>query len=327
MSDQFTDIVKTLEGPETGGLFVQKRIPCVEVVEVYAAKKIESELEALLVQVDPKFLPGIDEWPQSEGFHVEVRPGAPGEATLVCLELASVRYREVFLALAEDIVRVLSDESDPKKAVRRMLRRLYQWQDFLKRHRPEGLSADAQAGLFGELLILDRYFLPHLDHAFAVKGWRGCKKAHQDFQFPGFALEVKTTRAVSPDRIHISNIQQLDEEGIETMFLTLVSVHPNESSGDALKDLVARIRDILSPGALVLFNEGLLEVGYLDIHDSHYEQPLYQVREILHFMVADEFPRLLRDGMPKGVKDVKYQIGLDACCPFKSGNESVLDAI
>jgi len=328
MTDQFKDIVESLEeleDPIQGGLFIQKRDPRIRVLDVFAARKIGTGLEALLVQIDPALLSGIEEWPQSEGFHVVIKP--EGTAALICLELLGPEFRDVFLTLAEDICKVIAPETDPGKAIREMHRLLFRWQEFLKRHRPDGLPQEQRAGLFGELEILRTLFLKILDPVQAVGGWRGCKKANQDFQFPKLALEVKTTRAVTPDRIHISNVQQLDDDGIDSMFLSLVWVDQNESNGTSLPAIVGEIRDLLPHPALSMFNEGLIEVGYLDAHESLYERDLYQVKEIMNFEVGDGFPRMRRHQVPDGVKDVKYQISIDACRPFLSDESVVLNAV
>ena len=329
MSDQFSDIVRSFEDPGQGGLFIQKRDPRISTLDVFAARKIETGLEALLVQVDPGQLSGIEEWPHSEGFHVVIRPaeGRPGTAALICLELSAPEFRDVFFSLAEDICKVIEAEANPGEAIRRMHRRLFRWQAFLKRHRPDGLSQEDRVGLFGELEIIRVLFLRILDPLQAVQGWRGCKKANQDFQFPGLALEVKTTRAVTPDRIHISNVQQLDEEGIDSMFLSLVCVDQNETTGTSLSAIVAAVRKLLPDPALSLFNEGLMEVGYLDVHQSLYERDLYQVKEIINMAVGEGFPRMRRNQVPDGVKGVKYQISFDACRSFLTEQAVVLAAV
>lgn len=328
MSESFAEIVDSFEDAGQKGVFVQRRDSRIGVLNVFAARKIESGLEALLVEAQPSLLPRIEDWPRSEGFHVEIRPsqGTP-RAVLVCLELTAREFREVFLSLAEDVCSVLQRESEPGEAIRAMLRRLFRWQEFLRKHRPDGLSEEARIGLFGELEVLRSLFLGVLEDSKAVAGWRGCRGANQDFQYPAFALEVKTTRAVTPDRIHISNVVQLDEEGIETMFLYLVLAEENEAAGVSLPGIVAELRRRLDGHALDLFNEGLVEVGYLDTHEALYAATLYRVREVWPFSVTGEFPRLRREDIPAGVKGVKYQIGIDACRPYLIEQDVVVTAV
>ena len=106
-------------------------------------------------------------------------------------------------------------------------------------------------------------------------------------------MEVKTTRAVTPELINISNARQLDNENISSLFLTVVNVDQNPSSGISLQDQVERIRDCLSGASIDLFEEGLLKVGFLDKHKKSYEKELYSVKSISHFKISDGFPRIL----------------------------------
>ena len=125
---------------------------------------------------------------------------------------------------------------------------------------------------------------------------------------PSLALEVKTTRATTPDKVHISNVQQLDEEGMDKMFLTVVWVHQNDTAGETLPEMVDCLMEFLPEPAIAMFSEGLMEVGYLEAHEELYAKDRYQLREFMHYQVQDGFPRMTRDQVPDGVKGVKYQI-------------------
>ena len=204
---------------------------------------------------------------------MEIRAADPGSRARarLYLQLTEERYRDVFYVLCEDVCSVLAIAAGERDAVRACHARLVRWQAFLKKHRPDGLSPEQQVGLFGELLILRDLFLPRLEPVVTIQAWRGCKKAHQDFQFPGKALEVKTTRAAIPDRIAVTNVQQLDEDGLAPLVLTVVHVHANETSGETLPEMVKSIKTELPDDALERFDEGLIEVGYLGTHEKLYE--------------------------------------------------------
>ena len=178
-------------------------------------------------------------------------------------------------------------------------------------------------GLFGELLILRDLFLPVLEANQVVPAWRGCKKAQQDFQFVDRALEVKTSRATILDRVSISSVQQLDEDGMSPLVLSVVHVHANETSGETLPEMIKSLRAVLSDDALDPFEEGLVEVGYLDEHENKYEKTRYQLNDVIHHEVKDGFPRILREDLPDGVKKVRYEISLDAARNFRIDEKAV----
>lgn len=314
----YRSVVESITTAGESGRYTQLRINGVSAIDAFAARKIEDDLEALLLEVEPSTLARIVEWPLSRGFQIDFGATDPGSPirTRLYLQLTDERYRDVFYTLCEDVCSVLAEASGEQEAIRAFHSRLVRWQAFLKKHPPDGLSPEEQVGLFGELLILNDLFLPRLEPSLTVRAWRGCRKAHQDFQFSDRALEVKTTRAVTPSTIRISNVQQLDEDGVAPLVLTLVVVHANQTSGETLPDMVEKIRTVLPDDARERFDDGLIEVGYLDIHDKLYVNSRYQVNGVLHHEVRDGFPRLLREQLPEGVKAVQYDISIDAARPF-----------
>ena len=318
MHKGFVDIIESLDEVRQGGIFVQRRDARIKVLDVFAAKKIDNGLEALLVRVHPNILPPNDNWPTSIGFNIQFRNWAKDPSySLLCLELSSAEFRDVFLDLAENICAVLQGESDPLTAVSKMLERLLHAQIFFKTYKPDGLSEEAQVGLFGELEMLRSLFLNELDQNIAVSGWTGCNTANQDFQYPKFALEVKTTRSAAPPTVKISNIQQLDGEGFDCLILSIVLVDQNQSNGKSLPKIVSIVRNLLTGLALQRFNEKLEKADYHDHQEKLYDKVLYHVKEVVHFGVKDGFPRITRNQLPLGVQLTNYQISLNACMPFR----------
>ena len=325
MKNSYTEIVTSLNaGPGSGGNYVQKRIPGVS-VSVFAALRLSDGLEALLFELELPSLDGIESWPDSGGVEVEREPVSPDsrERVRLILQVTEEKYRDVFHVLCEDVITIITPEVAEKNAVRAMHARFVRWQAFLKKNRPDGLSPESQVGLFGELHILRELFLPRVDPVVVLQAWRGCKGANQDFQFVDRALEVKTSRASILDRVSISNVQQLNEDGMVPLLLTVVQVHSNETNGETLPEIVQSLRARLPDDALDLLDEGLMDVGYLDVHEQLYEKTRYQLNGVIHHEVKDGFPRLLRKNLPEGVKKVRYEISLDAARNFRIDEKAV----
>lgn len=327
MRDLYTSVVDSLETSGTGGVYVQKRIGEISAISAYAARRVADRLEALIIEAGAPALAGIEDWPDPQGFEVTCTPPAvssEGGRRQVHLQLLEERYCTVFRALCDDVSGIISDAESEKEAVHYFHQRLIRWQSFLQKHGPEGLGRNERCGLFGELYVMREVFLSRFKPLSVLQSWRGCKKANQDFQFPDFALEVKATRASIPDRISVSNIQQLDGEGMSRMILTVVHLHENETAGETLPAIVDNLRSSLGEDSLNLLNEGLQEVGYLDVHRDLYMSTCYQKLQVLHFEVREGFPRLTSAQIPDGVKKVKYDIGIDSCRPFALEEETLL---
>jgi hypothetical protein len=315
--------IENMAGPYQGRL-----IPSVTVIDTRAAMRVSDGLEALCLVVDQKSITTIREWPASEGFEVEILPedpGSPKSKLQVILQSTDRRFREVFFALCEDICGMLDSAENEEAAVRAFQSRLVKWQSFFKKGRSDGLSPEHQVGLFGELHVMKDILLKAGVHSTVLKAWRGCLKANQDFQFKDWALEVKTSRAVIVDKVSISNVQQLDEDGKSPMVLTVVHVHANRTSGTTLPAVIRELRQGLIGEASELFEQGLFEVGFLDIHAEAYEDTKYQILGMNHYEVKEGFPRLCRADLPDGIKKVKYDISIDAARGFRVSEESVYE--
>ena len=134
---------------------------------------------------------------------------------------------DVFTALAEDVAPRVAAAGGAKQAAAELLGRLRRWQQFLTASHDE-LSVEAQRGLWGELHVLRTHLLPALGAAATVEGWKASAAAHQDFQFAGGAVEVKTTAAKQPQSVRITSERQLDDTGVGALFLHVVVVDERE---------------------------------------------------------------------------------------------------
>lgn len=313
---------------EEAGQFIRLRIPEVKACAAYAARRTSDGHEALMIEVRKNALPDSGQYPESRGFSVSAVPlrgGRSGETRLV-LTLLDVRYRDVFLTLSADLFRVLAQAEKEQEAVELFVSRLSRWQAFLRRHGPEALSLEARRGLFGELLVLRDILLPDLGPV-CISGWEGPRRASHDYELPRGSLEVKTTRAATPSEFEISNVLQLDDSHTQRLYLVLVLVQENESSGESLPEITSSIRGMLSGEALDQFEDRLVDAGFLDRHLYLYQAPRYSLRSIRPFRVREGFPRILESMVPPGVTAVSYTVAVAACLPFSCNEEEMTSSL
>lgn len=316
-----------VEGVETSG-FVRLRFSDVTSCPAYAARHIESGLEALMLEVDKEAMPKGATFPHTRGFSVAAEALDPGRTgrTRLLLSLVEERYRDVFIALAEDVLRHLEESASAQEAVREMLSRLGRWQTFLKQHDPEGLSPTERRGLYGELRVFRRLLELGLPSSRAVESWRGPAASSHDFQLHGGSVEVKTTAAVTPSGFKVNNVKQLDDTSTPALIAALVIVDESESAGTSLPDLVSEIEELLPEASLAAWEEALTSVGYLRVQSDRYNLPKYVDRELRLYRVEEGFPRLLDSDLPDGVSEVSYTVALGAITGFRC-EESELEAI
>lgn len=116
--------------------------------------------------------------PRSKGFDIKqvILPEDQGQFATIQLVLNDFRYQEIFTRVTEDIADHSSTKSSEKEMLNALFSRLAMWQQFLDRYGAEGLSPNAQTGLFGELKFLKDYLLPAVGSIKAVSAWTGPNK-------------------------------------------------------------------------------------------------------------------------------------------------------
>jgi hypothetical protein len=269
------------------------------------------------------------DWPQSTGFSVNVEGVSSSHNRLrVVVRLVGAAYRDVFGALVADVLAAVAAAASERDGVIALAARLERWQKFLAKHGPEGLSPLQQRGLYGELWFLTEQVVPEAGPAGAVASWTGPLAKDQDFQFRACSVEVKVTAANPDQKIHVSNVRQLDDTGRGTapLFLLHVALEERKAQGDTLVELVRRARDLVAGGSHD-FEERLRLAGYLDVHASRYEGTGYVVKSSDFFRVGDGFPRILERELRPGVGNVEYTISVGACAPFKVTAGGVLSLL
>jgi hypothetical protein len=192
------------------------------------------------------------------------------------------------------------------------------WQDgvvFFERHGQEGLSSEEQIGLYGELWWLQRMIQAGMEFVAAVNSWKGCRRNYHDFETNGHAVEVKTTITKEPRKVQINNERQLDDRGLNSLHLFVLTLAKSSAGGETLPGLVQSLRSILSEKPVAYtFEHSLREAGYLDIHTHLYNNSSYTVIKEELFHVSEGFPRIT--DVPQGLGDLHYTVVLSACGHF-----------
>lgn len=280
----------------------------------------------LLLRVAAAMIPPRADWPECDGL--EMLAVTLDNNAYLGVALREPRFADVFAALAEDLARRIEASSASGAAgVPVLLGQLRRWQRFLASAR-DGLDPAAQRGLWGELHLLRSRLLPLLGGA-AVGGWKGPDGAHQDFQFSGAWVEVKTTLAKQPQAVRIASERQLDDTRAPALFLHVLTLEAHEGRSATLPAEVAAVRVALAawPAARETFEDALLAAGYLDQHAPRYAAVGYAVRQAQDFRVRGDFPRIIEAALPKGVGEVGYSLSLAACAGFVAPSSALEAAL
>ena len=146
--------------------------------------------------------------------------------------------------------------------------RTWRWHHLLRGGRGPLLSSEEQKGLLGELFVLERLLLPCISAPSAVRAWRGPLGSPKDFEVARVAIESKARRGGATPSISITSESQLDESGVDLLFLHVVALDEpldDATHGVTVHDVAERIRThliFLAPSACGEYESRLSAAGY-----------------------------------------------------------------
>lgn len=314
------------------GQRVHKRIDQSAPLKIHAA--CEFPHKNLMLEIGPiknAWLPQGFQKPRIKGLSVALKSleKLPDSDVTLLLELQQNEAVDVFSVFVARVCEELDGITKPELAVKAVITLIEKWKEFFAGG-SDILSDERLTGLYGELYILQYFSTSGVDVGKAIKAWTGSKKTSQDYEFGSVAVEVKSTAAVDASKVNITNSRQLDDTGLEHLFLSHVLLDARQGEENTLSKLIDSIRQSIqkySPETSLDFEEKLLAAGYQDKHAEQYSNRTYSERELVFYNVIEGFPRLLVDNLPVGVTKVSYEIALDACHDFIIENDKVIVAV
>ncbi len=304
-----------------GGGLLRRRIADTGAAELHLAHEVGSGQWELLVGVPPDWRGDLGSMPHWRGVTLELHEERHDVEVrrFIAIRMDRGGLTEAFRALATDLVSVLSDDRLGPNTASTLVTRLAAWKRFFDTRGPEGLSPEAQAGLFGELWFLRQHLLPAIGPSKAVEAWTGSGRSNHDFQLASGAFEVKTTTGKEHLKLHVSSERQLDVTGLDALHIVYLVFALLAAAGETLPEIVGDIRSKLSGEGMasIKFSEKLIEAGYIEDHADRYKAG-YALRSGRAYRVREGFPRLTAANLPEGVGDLSYTVVVAACEPFRT---------
>jgi hypothetical protein len=314
------------------GQRVRKRIDKSSPIKIHAACVFPQKY--LTLEIGPiknAWLPQGFRKPRIKGLSIALKAleQMPGSDVILLMELQQNESVDIFSVFVTRVCDELDGISKPSSAVKTIISLIDKWKEFFSGS-SDILSEERQTGLYGELYLLHYLTLNGIDIGKLVSAWTGSKKTSQDYEFGSIAIEVKSSAAVDASRITISNSRQLDDVGIDKLFLARLLFDARQGETQTLPKLIETIREKIkksSPETGIDFEEKLLGAGYQGKHYEQYFNRTYSERELIFFQIKNGFPRLLEKTLPKGITKVSYELIIDMCRDFIIENEKVIDVL
>ncbi len=214
---------------------------------------------------------------------------------------------DVFDELIVSIVAAASQTGEAASAARETLSR---WRELL-RSRAERLPHRREMALLAELLVLEAVHPPntHVDPSW----WRGPLREPKDL-IVGRAgwIEIKAAGETS-ETVTINGLEQLEELPGCLGYLTVL-VLAEDLDGESVAKVARRLRHRMNPADRDLFDDRLLEAGWVPRHEERSWRPVEWI-----VVPSTSCPRLTTavvvGGVPAGITSVRYDLSLDALRP------------
>jgi hypothetical protein len=267
-------------------------------------------------------------FPRWKGMRFEIlNLDVPAEGTRhIGFLLEKPENRDIFVTVCADLVRGLDGCQTNESRRKEIADFLARWSRFFEQYGEGGLPSERQRGLYGELWWLRRMIQAGIDPAISITSWKGCERAYYDFEIGGDVVEVKTTMTKEPRTVEINNERQLDDRGLNSLHLLVITLLKVEGRGESLPGIVKSLREIFAsrPALAHSFEHALRESGYLEIH-SHLYISNYHVNKEELFRICEGFPRIIE--VPQGLGDIRYSLVIAACSPFLCQTTDYLNKI
>jgi hypothetical protein len=289
-----------------------------DITGIRIAKYFPGGFPELLVEIGKsETKPEID-FPEWKGMVLELAMlDTPSKCTWhVSMRLESEEHKPVFMDVCVDLIQDLNGIVDSKERRNAIADFLFRWSKFFETFNGGKLSRKRQQGLFGELWWLRKLIHNRFSPDVAISSWRGYARTFYDFNFDGKAVEVKTTLSKEPRKIHISNERQLQNTGLKSLHLLVLTLLNENGEGETVADVIRSIREMLNANRDFerRFVLKLRDSGIIKSRESAFDEQFTVLIEEL-FFVDENFPRL--KDIPSGLADVNYSLLIASCEDYK----------
>lgn len=260
--------------------------------------------------------PVFQETQLPEFENIEIKYECNSENYELCITLCDNSLKDLFSAIASDLVNASSTADTEEGAANIFMNRLRRWAGLLEERRRRGLTLAQQLGLLGELSFLHWLLSKDLSSSETIiRGWRGPDGDARDINLGSISVEVKAALGTSKNVLNISSLDQLDTEERQ-LVVSHCRFSPSDS-GISLSSLVTAIDVSLSTFSSERsdFWRKLFLAGYDP--EAKYIEDCYEILKHTFYEVSRDFPRLTKGTVHSAIRSAKYQIDCAALANFE----------
>tara|TARA_B110001469_G_C9648331_1_gene329270 strand:- start:3732 stop:4769 length:1038 start_codon:yes stop_codon:yes gene_type:complete len=290
---------------------------------IYVRQQQPEGLPGVVFEVAPSAVKPLRLAQATKGFVVSTELTVDASGRKVCcvaVSLNDASFEELFSELVGHLLDHVIASVTERDSMISLQAQLQLWRKFLDRGADDGLSENEQTGLYGELSFVRLCMEAGMPAVDLLNAWTGPTGTNQDFTFGACAVEVKSSSSNDANRIRISNLRQLDDTGLDELYLQHYAFDRRQSAAGTLPELVGVLlgRFQADDVALnVLFDERLIAAGYFRSHEALYRETGYTERYSNTYGIREGFPRILEADICLGISDVKFVVDLASAKDYR----------
>jgi hypothetical protein len=215
---------------------------------------------------------------------------------------------DVFALFIENIYDSIYELESESIVISQVLDSIAKWKKLFDKIKSTLLSEQEQKGLIGELMFISESLEHGVSNDTIIENWFGPDYYNKDFIINNKGFEIKTTTQDRPT-LKISSEQQLDKQDLNILYLIQYNLEESKSNGFTLPELINKIRGEFTESFILKskFDEKLIQIGYFDDDSSKYDTK-YKLIDKHIYNVDDNFPKITKSTLPKGIFNSIYNI-------------------
>jgi hypothetical protein len=309
----------------TGDIIIKTRIEEIPHLNCYAATNHITGQHLYIMSVSKNLeIPELKNYRFKgvEIFHIETNDFRELNIYLLDNDL-----KDIFSLFIQNILEDISESVTESEAITKTLNVISKWKKLFDKINFNGLSLEQQKGLIGELLFINDLLDNLKSSATILYAWSGPDFEDKDFTFGSTGFEIKLTSSKYP-KLKITNEGQLDTQNLNELFLILYVLEDVKENGFTLNSLINQSQQKLASNLELLkfFNERLMLLGYFEDDKEHYNK-MFSLKKTYSYLVAEDFPRIIKNQLPLGVYNTSYFIELSAVEHFSVDMRKLIDKI
>src|SRR5688572_8495008 len=150
-----------------------KRYSASVLPDVYVALRAPEKLRCIAAHIVKENVPDIQNWNKLKDIKVEILNDDRNPAkSYLLIMILNQQHKDIFSVLCEDLINQIAFILDEKLLIKDLLNRLAKWQTLFERLGQQGLTTEAQRGLFGELYFLRKFLSNSIDRNYCLSAWQ-----------------------------------------------------------------------------------------------------------------------------------------------------------